>query len=54
MAKKFLRIKSFFHPSTNWTEKPSVTRYARMIEIAAGVPVKWIGVGPEMEATIRR
>ncbi|MDL1909612.1 adenylosuccinate synthase [Chloroflexi bacterium CFX6] len=29
-------------------------RYARMIEIAAGIPVKWIGVGPEREATIRR
>lgn len=29
-------------------------RYVKMIEIAAGVPVKWIGVGPEREATIRR
>jgi adenylosuccinate synthase len=28
--------------------------YVRMIEDAAGVPVKWIGVGPEREATIRR
>jgi adenylosuccinate synthase len=28
--------------------------YVRMIEEAAGVPVKWIGVGPEREATIRR
>ena len=27
--------------------------YVKMIEIAAGVPVKWIGVGPEREATIR-
>lgn len=29
-------------------------RYVRMVEVAAGVPVKWIGVGPEREATIRR
>ncbi|MBI5824207.1 MAG: adenylosuccinate synthase [Chloroflexi bacterium] len=28
--------------------------YVRMIEEAAGVPVKWVGVGPEREATIRR
>ncbi len=28
--------------------------YIKMIEEAAGVPVKWIGVGPEREATIRR
>ena len=28
--------------------------YVRMIEEAAGVTVKWIGVGPEREATIRR
>jgi adenylosuccinate synthase len=29
-------------------------KYVQMIEDAAGVPVKWIGVGPEREATIRR
>ena len=29
-------------------------RYIQMIEDAAGVPVKWIGVGPERDATIRR
>jgi adenylosuccinate synthase len=29
-------------------------RYVKMIEDAAEVPVKWIGVGPEREATIRR
>lgn len=29
-------------------------RYVKMVEVAAGVPVKWIGVGPEREATIRR
>ena len=28
--------------------------YVKRLEEAAGVPVKWIGVGPEREATIRR
>jgi len=28
--------------------------YIKMIEEATGVPVKWIGVGPERDATIRR
>jgi len=28
--------------------------YINMLEAAAGAPVKWIGVGPEREATIRR
>ncbi len=28
--------------------------YVKLIETAAGAPVKWIGVGPEREATIRR
>ncbi|HZJ22780.1 MAG TPA: adenylosuccinate synthetase, partial [Anaerolineales bacterium] len=28
--------------------------YVKMIEGAAGVPVKWIGVGPERDATIRK
>jgi len=28
--------------------------YVNMLEDAAGVPVKWIGVGPERDATIRR
>ncbi len=28
--------------------------YVKMIEDATGVPVRWIGVGPEREATIRR
>ncbi|MCC7117722.1 MAG: adenylosuccinate synthase [Anaerolineales bacterium] len=28
--------------------------YVQMIEEATGAPVKWIGVGPEREATIRR
>src|SRR6185295_6346088 len=29
-------------------------RYIKLIEDAAGAPIKWIGVGPEREATIRR
>lgn len=28
--------------------------YVKMIESTAGVPVKWIGVGPERDATIRK
>jgi len=32
----------------------SAQNYIKMIEDAAGVPVRWIGVGPEREATIRR
>jgi len=28
--------------------------YVKVIEDAAGIPVKWIGVGPERDATIRR
>lgn len=28
--------------------------YVKMIETESGVPVKWIGVGPERDATIRR
>jgi adenylosuccinate synthase len=28
--------------------------YVQMIEAATDTPVKWIGVGPEREATIRR
>jgi adenylosuccinate synthase len=32
----------------------SAKDYVRMIEEAAEVPVKWIGVGPERESTIRR
>jgi len=32
----------------------SAQNYVKMVEDAVGVPVKWIGVGPEREATIRR
>jgi adenylosuccinate synthase len=36
-------------------ELPANARaYVKKIEGAAGIPVKWIGVGPQREATIRR
>jgi adenylosuccinate synthase len=39
----------------SFEELPSNARaYVKMVEEAAGVPVRWIGVGPEREATIRR
>jgi adenylosuccinate synthase len=39
----------------SFEELPSATQdYVKMIENAVEVPVKWIGVGPEREATIRR
>ena len=42
------KVKSFDELPVN------AQNYVRMIEEAAGIPVKWIGVGPEREATIRR
>ena len=39
----------------SFDELPANTQnYIKMIEDATGVPVKWIGVGPERDATIRR
>src|SRR5215207_6490976 len=39
----------------SFEELPAAAQeYVRMIEVAAEVPVKWIGVGPEREATIER
>lgn len=41
--------------STTFDELPAEAQeYLTMIEYAAQVPVKWIGIGPEREATIRR
>jgi adenylosuccinate synthase len=41
--------------TTSFDELPTQAKlYVKMIEDAAEVPVKWIGVGPEREATIRR
>ena len=40
--------------ATSFDELPvEAQKYVRMIEEAADVPVKWIGIGPEREATIR-
>jgi adenylosuccinate synthase len=59
------QVKTIYETLPGWDEDISHIRnfdglpgkaqnYVRMIEEAAGVPVKWIGVGPEREATIRR
>lgn len=59
------RVECVYQTVPGWQEDISKARsfeelpanakmYVKMIEIAAGAPVKWIGVGPEREATIRR
>jgi adenylosuccinate synthase len=59
------RVEPVYQTVAGWQEDISKARsfeelpanaqkYVRMIELAAGVPVKWIGVGPEREATIRK
>ncbi|MCL4275612.1 MAG: adenylosuccinate synthase [Anaerolineales bacterium] len=59
------KVECVYQTVPGWSEDISKARsfdelpaqakdYVKMIEIAAGVPVKWIGVGPEREATIRR
>jgi adenylosuccinate synthase len=59
------RVECVYQTVPGWSEDISQARsfeelpanaktYVKMIEIAAGVPVKWIGVGPERDATIRR
>jgi adenylosuccinate synthase len=59
------RVECVYQNIPGWSEDISKARsfeklpanaktYVKMIEIAGGVPVKWIGVGPEREATIRR
>ena len=41
--------------ASSFDELPAnAQNYVKMIEDAVGIPVKWIGVGPEREATIRR
>jgi adenylosuccinate synthase len=58
-------VETVYKTVKGWMEDISKTRsfeelpvqaqeYVKMIEDAAGVPVKWIGVGPEREATIMR
>jgi len=59
------KVELVYRRVKGWNEDISRTRtfeelpanaqnYVKMIEEAAGIPVKWIGVGPEREATIRR
>src|SRR5688572_828651 len=59
------KIETVYDTVPGWKEDIRETRsfeelpanaqsYVELIEEAAGVPVKWIGVGPEREATIRR
>jgi adenylosuccinate synthase len=59
------QIETVYETVPGWEEDISSARtfeelpanaqsYVKRIEEAAGVPVKWIGVGPEREATIRR
>ena len=58
-------VECVYRAVPGWKEDISKTRtfeelpvnaqkYVTMIEEAAGVPVNWIGVGPERDATIRR
>jgi adenylosuccinate synthase len=59
------KVEPVYKSLPGWSEDITQTRtfedlpanaqnYVKMIEDAAGVPVKMIGVGPEREATIRR
>ena len=59
------KVEKVYQPVKGWKEDISQVRsfdelpvnaqnYVKMIEEAVGVPVKWIGVGPERDATIRR
>jgi adenylosuccinate synthase len=59
------KVETVYETVPGWQEAISKARsfdelpvnaqnYVKRIEEAAGVPVKWIGVGPEREATIRR
>lgn len=59
------KVETVYETFPGWQEDISKARtfeelpsnaqsYVRLIEEATGVPVKWIGVGPERDATIRR
>src|SRR5215211_3569366 len=59
------KVETVYETVSGWKEDISKARsfqelpvnaqsYVKRIEEAAGIPVKWIGVGPEREATIRR
>jgi adenylosuccinate synthase len=58
-------VETVYKTVKGWKENISTARsfdqlpaqaqeYVKMIEDATGVPVKWIGVGPERDATIRK
>jgi adenylosuccinate synthase len=59
------QVETVYETVPGWSEEISQARafedlpanarsYVKLLEDAAGIPVKWIGVGPEREATIRR
>ena len=59
------KVEPVYKTVKGWTEDISKVKsfddlpenaqnYVKLIEAAAGVPVQWIGVGPEREATIRK
>ena len=59
------KVETIYQTVPGWSEDISQARsfdelpanarnYVKMVEEAAAVPVKWIGVGPEREATIQR
>jgi adenylosuccinate synthase len=59
------KVETVYETFPGWKEDISKVRlfkelpvntqsYVEMIETATGVPVRWIGVGPERDATIRR
>lgn len=59
------KVETVYKTFPGWKEDISNTKsfeelpvnaqnYVKMIEDATGVPVKWIGVGPERDATIRK
>lgn len=59
------KVETVYETLPGWSDDISKTRtfdelpanaqnYVQRIEEATGVPVKWIGVGPERDATIRR
>lgn len=59
------KVETIYETVPGWQESISQARsfdelpanaqnYVRLVEQAASVPVKWVGVGPEREATIRR
>ena len=53
--KKFKGWKEDISKARSFADLPvNAQEYVKMIEAATGVPVKWIGVGPEREATILR